>query len=70
MPNAEMYQAAAFSTGKISGVGYMTRLLLFGEPGVDYTEEALFFTSSGPIEEYVEATPFAFAVTGVSIAIG
>ena len=55
-------------SGKTSGVGYMTRLLLFGDPNIDYTGDAIFFASSGPVEEYVETTPFAFAVTGVSSA--
>ncbi len=54
--------------GKLSGVGYMARLLLFGDPNMDYTEDALFFPSSGPVEECVETTPWAFAVTGVSSA--
>lgn len=54
--------------GKLSGVGYMTRLLLFGDPNIEYTHQAIFHTSSGPIEEYVEAHREAFAVTGVSSA--
>ena len=54
--------------GKLSGVGYMTRLMLFGDPTIDYTDEAIFHRSSGPIEEFVEGTPHSFAVTGVSSA--
>ncbi|MHC4393735.1 MAG: substrate-binding domain-containing protein [Planctomycetota bacterium] len=54
--------------GKLSGVGYMTRLLLFQDTAVDYTEEAVFHVSSGPIERFVESTPFSFGVTGVSSA--
>jgi phosphate transport system substrate-binding protein len=54
--------------GKLSGVGYMTRQLLFGKPELDYTSDALFHRSSGPIEKFVEATPYSFAVTGVSSA--
>jgi len=54
--------------GKLSGVGYMTRLLLFGDSSVDYTSNALFFASSAPVEEYVEKTPHSFAVTGISSA--
>jgi phosphate transport system substrate-binding protein len=54
--------------GKLSGVGYMTRLMLFGNPMEDYTEDAIFHTSSGPLEEFVESTEYAFGVTGVSSA--
>ena len=54
--------------GKLSGVGYMTRLLLFDKADQKYTEKALFHRSSGPIERFVEATPYSFAVTGVSSA--
>jgi len=54
--------------GKLSGVGHMTRLLLFKDASVQYTSDALFERSSGPIEQYVEKTEFAFAVTGVSSA--
>ncbi len=55
-------------SGKLSGVGYMTRLMLFGRPDADYSSEAIFFVSSGPVEEFVAATPFSIAVTGVSSA--
>jgi len=54
--------------GKLSGVGYMTRLLLFEDPDVEYTSDAIFHTSSGPIEKYIESTSLSFAVTGVSSA--
>jgi phosphate transport system substrate-binding protein len=54
--------------GKLSGVGYMTRLLLFDDPSVDYTGDAIFHRSSKPIELFVQRTPFSFAVTGVSSA--
>lgn len=53
-------------TGKLSGVGYMTRLMLFGDVDMNFTEDAVFKTSSGPVEEYVESTPFTFAVSGIS----
>ena len=55
--------------GKLSGVGYMTRLLLFDDPTVDYTSDALFLRSSGPVEQFVEETPGSFAVTGISSAL-
>jgi len=54
--------------GKLSGVGYMTRLLLFNNTDEQYTKNAIFHRSSGPIEKFVEATPYSFAVTGVSSA--
>ncbi len=54
--------------GNVSGVGYMTRRMLFGEPEIDYTRDAIFYRSSGPIEKFVEKTPYSFAVTGVSSA--
>lgn len=54
--------------GKLSGVGYMTRLLLFNNTDEKYTKKAIFHRSSGPIEKFVEATPYSFAVTGVSSA--
>ena len=54
--------------GRFSGVGYMTRLLLFGDRFHRYTNKALFKRSSRPIEEFVEETESAFAVTGVSSA--
>ena len=54
--------------GKLSGVGYMTRLLLFDNIDQEYTRKAIFHRSSGPIEKFVEATPYSFAVTGVSSA--
>lgn len=54
--------------GKLSGVGYMTRLMLFDDTQVDYTDDAIFHTSSGPLEEFVETTPYSFGVTGISSA--
>ena len=52
--------------GKLSGVGYMTRLLVFDDPDVEYTSDAIFFLSSAPLEAYVEETPWTFAVSGRS----
>jgi len=54
--------------GKLSGVGYMTRLMLFEDPEIEYTDLAVFRMSSGPLEEFVELTPHTIAVTGVSSA--
>ena len=69
-PDEKIFTAFRRQTkqGKLSGVGFMTRLLLFGNADQDYTTEALFYRSSRPIEQFVESTPFSFAVTGVSSA--
>jgi phosphate transport system substrate-binding protein len=69
-PDAKILRAFRQQTveGKLSGVGYMTRLLLFGDAQVDYTQDAIFHRSSKPIELFVQRTPFSLAVTGVSSA--
>lgn len=54
--------------GKLSGVGYMTRLLLFDDPTIDFTSKAVFFLHSAEVEEAVEKVPYSFGVTGVSSA--
>jgi phosphate transport system substrate-binding protein len=46
----------------------MTRLLLFGDPEIDFADNALFFKHSAEVEESVENVEFAFAVTGISSA--
>lgn len=55
-------------TGKISGVGRMTRELIFGDPQVDYAPQALIYPSSGPLEQAAETMESAIGVTGVSSA--
>ena len=54
--------------GKVSGVGYMTRLMVFNNPNIDYTEKALFFKHSAEVEETIEKIEYTFGVTGVSSA--
>ncbi len=54
--------------GKISGVGYMTRKIIFGDPNVDFAADALLVKSSGPLENKVKSDPTAIGVTGVSSA--
>ncbi|GAB4343241.1 MAG: hypothetical protein Kow0089_18870 [Desulfobulbaceae bacterium] len=54
--------------GKISGVGYMTRKILFNDPEVEYTSSAIFLASSGPVEKRVMNDPQAIAITGISSA--
>lgn len=53
--------------GKISGVGYSIRSLIFADVNKDFkfTKE---FKSSGPLEKGVEADAGAIAITGVSSA--
>lgn len=55
-------------SGKLSGVGYMARVMLFNDSEKNFTQKAIFKQSTGPIEEYVEITPYTFALTGVSSA--
>jgi phosphate transport system substrate-binding protein len=54
--------------GKISGVGYMTRKIIFKDLAVDYSPDALLLKSSGPVENKVYVDEFAIAVTGASSA--
>ncbi len=50
---------------KHSGVGQMTRELLFGDPNVEYASNAVRFSSTTPLETSLESNRYAFAVTGV-----
>lgn len=54
--------------GKISGVGYMTRKIIFSGNNVDYSRNAYLMKSSGPLENRVAYDPLAIGVTGVSSA--
>lgn len=54
--------------GKVSGVGFMTRLMLFENPNLDFKSDALFFKHSAEVEEMVEKLKYSFAVTGISSA--
>ncbi|MEW5818912.1 MAG: phosphate ABC transporter substrate-binding protein [Cyanobacteriota bacterium] len=54
--------------GKVSGVGYTTRKMIFNDPEKNYTDKALFFKHSSEIEEYIEKLENSFAVTGYSSA--
>jgi len=55
--------------GKISGVGYMARNLLFNDPNFNFYPRAVSLKSSGPVEKTIERTENAIAITGVSSAI-
>ncbi len=54
--------------GKISGVGYMTRLLLLKDKNAEYPGSASKFKSSGPLEKNVEMRSTAVGITGISSA--
>lgn len=54
--------------GKISGVGYMTRKIIFSGANVDYSSNASLMKSSGPLENKIAFDPYAVGVTGMSSA--
>lgn len=54
--------------GKMSGVGYMGRRLLFNNPKVSYYPRSLVTRSSGPLEQKIEKSKGAFGLTGISSA--
>jgi phosphate transport system substrate-binding protein len=54
--------------GKISGVGFMTRKLIFGDAEADYGKRVIRLQSSGPVEELLEESVNGIAVTGISSA--
>jgi len=55
--------------GKINGVGYMARNLLFNDANFNFYPRAISLKSSGPVEKAIERTKNAIAITGVSSAI-
>lgn len=55
-------------TGKISGVGFMTRLMIFNDQKTEYSSKAKIVKSSGPVEKFIEKNKWAIGVTGVSSA--
>jgi len=55
--------------GKINGVGYMARNLLFNDPNFNFYPRAISLKSSSPVEKAIEKTIDAIAITGVSSAI-
>lgn len=54
--------------GKVSGVGYMARLLVFNDPDIDFIKNALFFKHSAEVERIIEKVGCTFGITGVSSA--
>lgn len=55
-------------TGKMSGVGYMGRKMLFNDPRANYYRRAINLKSSGPVERKVEKRRNAIGISGVSSA--
>ena len=53
--------------GKISGVGYALRQLVFDNVDQDLNASK-FFPSTGPLEKSIESSPWAIGVTGVASA--
>lgn len=54
--------------GDESGVGVMMRQLIVEEPDFEYSPNAILLRSSGPLEQFVEKSTVAIAITGVSSA--
>jgi phosphate transport system substrate-binding protein len=52
--------------GNISGVGYMSRKIIFGNSEADYPAEALRLPDTGPVENKVKSDPTAIGITGIS----
>lgn len=55
-------------TGKMSGVGYMARKMLFDDPRANFYRRAINLQSSGPVEQKVEHRKNAIGISGVSSA--
>lgn len=54
--------------GKISGVGRTLRELVFKDTELEFRAADSYYPSSGPLEQAVENSPNALAVTGISSA--
>lgn len=54
--------------GKISGVGYMERLLMYYDPELDYSQHCSAHASTGPLEAALQKDPNGIAITGISSA--
>lgn len=54
--------------GKINGVGYMARKMLFNDPYANFYRRAITLKSSGPVEMKVESNPHAIGISGISSA--
>lgn len=54
--------------GKISGVGFGARQLIFDDPELEYPPVVKLFDSTSPLEAALESTEAGVAITGVSSA--
>ncbi len=54
--------------GKVNGVGYMARKMIFGDEKASFYKRTIRLKSSGPVEKKVEETENAIALSGVSSA--
>ncbi len=54
--------------GKDSGVGVMMRELILNDPEFNFSQDSILLRSSRPVELFLERTPGAIAITGVSSA--
>lgn len=54
--------------GKMSGVGYMGRKMLFDDPRANFYRRAINLKSSGPVEKKVEKRENAIGISGISSA--
>jgi phosphate transport system substrate-binding protein len=54
--------------GKMSGVGYMGRKMLFNDPRANFYRRAINLKSSGPVEKKVEKRVNAIGISGISSA--
>ncbi len=55
--------------GKISGVGLITREILFNNPVQEYSRHAKVKKSSGPVERAISGDRNGFGITGISSAV-
>jgi phosphate transport system substrate-binding protein len=53
---------------KYSGVGFMFRYLVFGDPEYELKARSLSFSSSETLEEKIETSPAGMGITGISSA--
>lgn len=53
---------------KYDGVGQMFRMLAFGYQEYEFLADVQKFASTGPLESFVEKTPYSIAVDGISSA--
>ncbi|WP_163830878.1 substrate-binding domain-containing protein [Spartinivicinus ruber] len=54
--------------GKLSGVGYMSRLLIFDDPGYEFKNKGNKYKSTGPLEKATIEYEGAIAINGISSA--